>query len=189
MTKPRLTIIAGANGSGKSTLTSDIKFFREIPLLDPDAIGKTLQSTMPLGFPVASARHVLTASGEHIAKGESFAVEATLSGKGYLRMMLDARKRDFEIVLVYIGTENVELNLARIKNRVLAGGHNVPEEDVRRRYTRSFENLPIAIQRADHSILFDNSTDEGYRLVAVLSPSGNQWFEPIPEWAAGNHRS
>ena len=111
MTKPRLTIIAGANGSGKTTLTSDIKFFHEIPLLDPDAIGKTLQSTMPLGFPVASARHVLTAAGEHIAKGESFAVETTLSGKGYLRMMLDARKRDFEIVLVYIGTENIETNL------------------------------------------------------------------------------
>ena len=103
-------------------------------------------------------------------------------------MMLDARERSFEIVLVYIGTENVETNLARIKNRVLAGGHNVPEKDVRRRYTRSFENLPTAIHLADHTILFDNSTEEGYRLVAVLGPSGNQWFEPIPEWAVANHR-
>jgi predicted ABC-type ATPase len=102
-------------------------------------------------------------------------------------MMLDSRKRSFEIVLVYIGTENVETNLARIKNRVLTGGHNVPEEDVRRRYTRSFENLPTAIQRADNSILFDNSTDEGYRLVAVLGSSENQWFEPIPDWAAATH--
>ena len=93
-----------------------------------------------------------------------------------------------EIVLVYIGTENVEINLARIRNRVLAGGHNVPEEDVRRRYKRSFENLPTAIQRADHTILFDNSAEEGYRLVAVLGPSGNQWFEPIPDWAAANHK-
>lgn len=104
-------------------------------------------------------------------------------------MMIDARARGFEVVLVYIGTENVETNLARIKNRVLTGGHDVPEEDVRRRYTRSFENLSTAIQRADHTILFDNSTDEGYRLVAVLGPSGNQWFEPIPEWAAANDRS
>jgi predicted ABC-type ATPase len=84
LNRPRLTIIAGANGSGKTTLThwnSDV--FRASPLLDPDAIGKTLQSTMPQGFPVASARHVLTAAGEHIAKRESFAVETTLSGKSY----------------------------------------------------------------------------------------------------------
>ncbi len=188
MTKPTLTLIAGANGSGKTTLTSDVHFFHEIPLLDPDAIGKMLQSAMPSGFPVASARRVLKSSKEHIAKSESFAVETTLAGKHYLQMMADARIRGFEVVLAYIGTENVEINLARIRNRVLGGGHNVPEEDVRRRYKRSFENLPSAIQRADHTILFDNSTEEGYRLVAVLGSSGNQWFEPIPDWAAANHR-
>ncbi len=53
-------------------------------------------------------------------------------------MMIDARAHGFEVVLVYIGTENVELNLARIRDRVLAGGHNVPEPDVRRRYKRKF---------------------------------------------------
>jgi len=98
-------------------------------------------------------------------------------------MMLDARAHGFEIVLVYIGTENVEINLARIRDRVLAGGHNVPEPDVRRRFTRSFQNFPLAIQRADHTILFDNSTEEGYRLVAILGSPENQWLKPIPNWA------
>jgi predicted ABC-type ATPase len=97
--------------------------------------------------------------------------------------MADARSRGFEVVLVYIGTENVEINLARIRNRVLAGGHNVPEPDVRRRFKRSFANLAAARQRADHTILFDNSTEEGYRLVAVLAASGDQWFKPIPDWS------
>ena len=96
--------------------------------------------------------------------------------------MLDARNRGFEIVLVYIGTENVEINLGRIRNRVLAGGHDVPEKDVRRRYKRSYRNLPIAIKRADHSILFDNSTEDGYRLIVILDPTGNRWFEPKPSW-------
>jgi predicted ABC-type ATPase len=99
-------------------------------------------------------------------------------------MMLDARSRGFEIVLVYIGTANVEINLARIRNRVLAGGHDVPEQDVRRRYKRSFENLPVATKRADHTILFDNSAEEGYRLIAILSSSEKQWFKPTPYWAA-----
>jgi len=131
---------------------------------------------------MAAARRVLKLASQHLELAESFAVETTLAGKNYLQMMLDARKRGFEIVLVYIGTENVETNLARIRNRVLAGGHDVPEEDVRRRYRRSFENLPVALKRADHAILFDNSKDDGYRLIAILSTTGNQWFEPKPAW-------
>jgi predicted ABC-type ATPase len=181
---PRLTVIAGANGSGKTTLTRLNRIdFREFPLLDPDVIGKTLQTALPRTFPIAAARQVLSSAKEHISKHESFAVETTLAGKHYLQMMVDARIRGFEVVLVYIGTGNVEINLARIRNRVLAGGHDVPESDVRRRYQRSFKNLPIALERADHTILFDNSTKEGYRLVAVLGPSGNKWFEPVPDWA------
>jgi predicted ABC-type ATPase len=183
VTFPRLTIIAGANGCGKSTLTSRSSFIYKTPLLDPDAISKALQPTIPGASAVAAARQVLVSAGEHIEKGESFAAETTLSGKSYLQMMVDARIRGFEVVLVYIGTENVEINLVRIRNRVLSGGHDVPESDVRRRYQRSFKSLLVAIERADHTILFDNSTEEGYRLIAVLGPSGSQWFEPVPDWA------
>ncbi len=168
----------------KTTLTqwnSDI--FRAIPVLDPDAFGKTLQSNLASTFPVEAARLVLSSAAEHIQNRRSFAVETTLSGKGYLRMMLVARRHGFEIVLVYIGTENVEINLSRIRDRVLAGGHDVPEPDVRRRYLRSFQHLPIAIRRADHTILFDNSTEEGYRLVAILGASETACFEPMPHWA------
>ncbi len=182
MTFPRLTIIAGANGGGKSTLTSRSSFIYKTPLLDPDAISKALQPSIPGASAVAAARQVLTSAAKHIEKGESFAVETTLSGRSYLRMLVDARIRGFEVVLVYIGTENVEINLARIRNRVLAGGHDFPESDVRRRYQRSFKSLPTAMERADHTILFDNSTEEGYRLIAVLGPSGNKWFHPTPHW-------
>jgi predicted ABC-type ATPase len=185
LNRPTLTFVAGANGSGKTTLTRwNPELFQAIPVLDPDTIGKTLQSTTAATFPIAGARHVLTSASEHLRKAESFAVETTLAGKNYLRMMLDARQRRFEIVLVYIGTENVEINLARIRNRVLAGGHDVPSEDVRRRYERSFANLPIAIKRADHTILFDNSSEEGYRLVAILGPTESQWLNAPPNWAS-----
>lgn len=157
--------------------------FREIPVLDPDTIGNTLQSAASLAFSIAGARQVLKSASEHLRKSESFAVETTLAGKNYLRMMLEARRVGFEVVLVYIGTDKVEINLARIRNRVLAGGHDVPEKDVRRRYKRSFENLAIAVPRADHTILFDNSTEEGYRLVAILSDTDTQWLHPTPGWA------
>jgi len=182
--RPRLTIVSGANGAGKTTVTRwRREDFREFPLLDPDAISKALQPTAPRTSAVAAGRKVLNSARQHIEKRETFAVETTLAGKHYLQMMVDARIRGFEVVLVYIGTENVEINLARIRNRVLAGGHDVPEGDVRRRYKRSFENLPTAMERADHTILFDNSTEEGYRVIAVLGPSRGQWFEPVPDWA------
>jgi predicted ABC-type ATPase len=183
LTHPTLTFIAGANGSGKTTLTRwNSELFKEIPLLDPDAIADTLQVTTSALLPMAAGRQVLRAARQHLERAESFAVETTLSGKNYLQMMRQARSRGFEIMLIYIGTETVEINLERIRNRVLAGGHDVPEQDVRRRYRRSFENLQIAVQRADHSILFDNSTEKGYRLVAIISAAGNQWFEPKPAW-------
>jgi predicted ABC-type ATPase len=83
-------------------------------------------------------------------------VETTLSGKNYLQMMQYARgiDRGFEVVLIYIGTERVEINLARIAKRVRTGGHDVPEIDVRRRYLRSMQNLPVAAGIADRVLLF-----------------------------------
>ena len=94
----------------------------QIPIFDPDAVANILQATASSLLPIEAARQVLKSASEHLDRGQSFAVETTLSGKNYLRMMLDAKKRGFEIVLVYIGTETVEINLARIRNRVIAGG-------------------------------------------------------------------
>ena len=85
-------------------------------------------------------------------------------------------------MLVYIGTKSVEINLARIRDRVLAGGHDVPESDVRRRYNRSLENLPIAIKRANYTILLDNSPEDGYRLIGTLGDQGDLWYEAKPAW-------
>jgi predicted ABC-type ATPase len=127
---------------------------------------------------------VLRLAKEYLAKGESFTIETTLAGRNYLEMMIRARTLGFEVVLIYIGTEDVNINLSRIRHRVLGGGHNVPENDVRRRYERSLDHLPVAVRRADHSLLFDNSTESAYRLVGVLSPSSVQWFEPLPMWVA-----
>jgi predicted ABC-type ATPase len=129
-------MIAGANGSGKSTLTSsNLDIFAAFPTLDPDVIAKTIQTTVAAASTVAAGRQALRIAKQLLLSGTSFAVETTLSGKNYLQMMLDARALGFEIVLVYIGTESVEINLARIVNRVLVGGHDVPEADVRRAFS------------------------------------------------------
>lgn len=120
---------------------------------------------------------------------ESLTAETTLSGRTYLEMLVRARTLGFEIVPFYVGTENVEINLFRIQKRVRSGGHDVPEHDipeadVRRRYLGSLENLSAAVRRADQTIRFDNSANDSYRLVGLLSPPAVRWFEPLPTWAA-----
>jgi predicted ABC-type ATPase len=74
--------------------------------------------------------------------------------------MRSAREAGFSIILFYVGIDSAEDCLERIKRRVLLGGHDVPANDVRRRYSRSLKNLPEAIRTADKAFLFDN-TDTG----------------------------
>ncbi len=98
--------------------------------------------------------------------------------------MLDARDRGFDVGLIYVGTSNSDINVARVARRVRLGGHDVPEIDIRRRYERSLLNLPIAVARADMSIIFDNSSPGGYQLVAVFEHGTAQWFQEAPSWLA-----
>ena len=102
MIRPTLTFIAGANGSGKTTLTRwNSEEFDHISVLDPDAIANILQAGTSTLRPIAAGREVLNSAAEHLDRAESFAIETTSSGKNDLQMMLDARDRGFEIVLVY----------------------------------------------------------------------------------------
>jgi predicted ABC-type ATPase len=71
-----------------------------------------------------------------------------------------------------------------VKDRVLKGGHDVPEEDQRRRYPRSVANLRTAFDLADEVILFDNSSIEGPRKIAVKDETGFSTYSPLPNWTA-----
>jgi predicted ABC-type ATPase len=168
--RPTFTVIAGANGAGKSTLTSgNPSTFASTPVFDPDAFAKTIRSTGAALSPIAAGREVLRLTEEHLKRRQSFGVETTLSSKNYLKMMRYARGigRGFEVTLIYIGTESVEINLARIAERVRAGGHNVPEIDVRRRYLRSLKNLPVAAKNADHVLLLEEFGARRLRVAVV----------------------
>lgn len=85
--------------------------------------------------------------------------------------------------LVYICVESPEQSIQRVRERVAQGGHDVPDDDVRRRYARSISNLRRVVDLADESILYDNSGPEP-RLIAeiragkVVSISGE-----LPDWA------
>ena len=77
----------------------------------------------------------------------------------------------------------MEINIERVRNRVILGGHDVPEEDQRRRYPRSLANAAKALAIADEGVILDNSA-AFYVKLAVKRGDGIQIYGPLPEWAA-----
>jgi predicted ABC-type ATPase len=75
------------------------------------------------------------------AKDESFVVETTLSGRTMRRLLSRARNAGFEITIVFIYLDSPDTCVARVRERVRGGGHNVPENDIRRRFYRSCANF------------------------------------------------
>jgi predicted ABC-type ATPase len=178
----------GANGCGKTTLTRWAREeFQESSVLDPDAIARSLQSTgANSGSAIDAGREVLLMAEKLLAAGQSFTVETTLSGNTYLRMMMKAKALGYLVVLTYIGTKDVAINMQRVRFRVAKGGHDVPEEDQLRRYPRSIANAVKALTIADEAIILDNSGTR-YVKVAVKRVGGIELFEPVPGWAAFLH--
>ena len=149
---PALLIVADPNGCGKSTLAR-MSRFSKLEVIDPDAIARD----MPPG---KAAREALRRRRLAFLERRSFLVETTLSGTGIFRLMEAVRKEGYMIVLHYVSLGSPEQALDRIRNRVARGGHDVPEHDVRRRFSRSHANFPTAVQLADEVFFYDNSLPE-----------------------------
>jgi predicted ABC-type ATPase len=161
--KPHLVVIAGPNGAGKSTLTSEAypELIQGTVFINPDEIVKTVIALHPDktsgAQQVMAAREALKAYDACLSQKQSFSLETTLAGNTPLNTMKKAREQGYHITLAYVGIESPRDSMTRVRERVRVGGHDVPVEDILRRYERSMENLPAAIKLADHILLFDNS--------------------------------
>lgn len=96
---------------------------------------------------------------DHVRSRNSFAFETTLSGRSYAKHIPVWRQEGFTVKLIYLRLASPELAIARVRQRVKEGGHNVPEETIRRRFTagmRNFETIYKAI--VNEWAIFDNSS-------------------------------
>lgn len=90
---------------------------------------------------------------------KTFTFETVMSHPGKVALLADAQCAGYRTYLYYVATDDPEINVSRVRNRVGLGGHPVPEEKIVSRYHRSLELLMEAIRHTNRAYIFDNSTD------------------------------
>jgi predicted ABC-type ATPase len=178
-----LTIFAGPNGSGKSSIIRRVDFAGRDHLLEADAIASRIHVNDPRLAAITAGREVLRRTQEYLGSGQDFAIETTLSGSWTTRAIKEALARRFFVRLVYICLDNPEQNIQRVHERVAQGGHNVPDDDVRRRYTRSLSNLRQVVKIVNETIIYDNSGPEPRLILEIRSGNVGCTASELPTWA------
>lgn len=153
-------IIAGSNGSGKTTFAETfLPSYTKCPnFINADLIAGGLSPFSPRIAAMKAGRLVLEQIRNMAEKNVDFAFETTLSGRSYLNLLKDLKKRGYQLHLFFLWIPNTKLAISRIKNRVAEGGHDVPQQDVHRRFQRSINNLfKLYKPLLDSWMLFNNS--------------------------------
>lgn len=162
-TNPRVIIIAGPNGAGKTTFAREfLPKEAQLPVfINADLIAAGLSPFKPEVAAIQAGRIMLAEIAEKTAKRESFAFETTLSGHGYARHIPEWRKAGYRVELFFLSLDSPETAIARVRNRVAQGGHDVPETTIRRRFSGGIENFHnIYKQLVDAWLFYDNSGNE-----------------------------
>lgn len=150
------TILGGPNGSGKSSSFEALR--PEGEFVNADEIAKAL----PVGIDdnarnFQAGRLAVQRINTLIASKASFVFETTLSSKHAIRVMQQAKDAGFEVGLFYVTLDSPQRNIERVAFRVADGGHNIPQNDIVRRYEASLANLVEALRVADKVVIMDNS--------------------------------
>ena len=168
MKKPKLYVIAGPNGSGKTTFAE--KFLPHyagcFEFINADLIAKGLSPFDSSRVAIKAGKILLDQIREYSKRKIDFAFETTLAGKSYLRVLKKIKNNGYELHLFFLWLPDVKLALARVADRVRKGGHDIPEQDVKRRFARGISNL-FRIYRPlfDNWSVFDNATVDPRRIV------------------------
>ncbi len=158
-----LYIISGCNGAGKTTasytILPELLDCREF--VNADEIAKGLSPFQPEKVAIEAGRIMLARIDELLSKKEDFAFETTLATKSYVKTIKRAKEAGYQVTLVYFWLDSVELALERVQTRVNEGGHNIPEDIIRRRYVSGIRNLfRLYLDIVDSWIIVNNTFNE-----------------------------
>ena len=161
--KNKCYIIAGPNGAGKTTFANEFLPIEAecLNFINADLIAQGLSPFQPNKMAIKAGRLMIQNINKCVKKNESFAFETTLSGKGYINKIKKWKTKQYEIIIYYLKVPTVEFAIERVKLRVSQGGHNVPEQDIIRRFGRSWINFQqIYKPLADSWTVFDTSGNQ-----------------------------
>lgn len=140
-----IIIIAGPNGAGKTSFANQYlpQAKEGLVLLNADEVAKELASRGMSGpaLDIAAARILLETIEDLVSREVEFMIETTLSSRTYAGRIRGWRNSGYIISLIYLRLSSVNVSLERVKRRVAAGGHDIPEAAIRRRFSRSLANL------------------------------------------------
>ncbi len=155
---PRVIIIAGPNG--KTTFAREfLPHEASCPVfVNADQIAAGLAPFAPESVAIQAGRLMLQELDRHFAARQSFALETTLSGRTYLKHIAQWRAAGYKVKLIFLKLDSADEAVARVKQRVIQGGHDIPEDVIRRRFDVGLTNFSQCYAPAvDFWALYDNA--------------------------------
>ena len=188
--KPVLIVIAGPNGSGKTTITSKIlrhEWLENAVYINPDQVAQDKFGDWNSPEAVMQAVQYCEQQREQcVQDGQSLVFETVLSSDSKVDFIRRAKEAGYFIRLFFVSTSHPSINAARIAQRVMEGGHDVPITKVISRYQKSIVNCKRCSALADRVYIYDNSIDDADARLMFRMTNGQlfkQYTDDIPEWA------
>jgi len=187
--KPKLLIIAGPNGSGKTSVTDKLlrhEWITDCVYINPDHIARDRFGDWNSIESVIKAAQFATKWRETcIEHQKSLIFETVLSTPEKVSYIERAKKAGYFIRLFFIGTDHPSINVARIANRVMEGGHDVPITKTISRYTKSIANCVKSATIVDRLYVYDNSIDNEFPKLLFRANNGKliKKYTEINDWA------
>ena len=198
MTRPVLFVLAGVNGAGKSSVGGHLLEQAGLAWFNPDSFARALMAATGCSQSDANAaawHEGLRRLDAALAQGLNHAFETTLGGNT-IPARLKAAALTHDVLLWFCGLSSAEQHIARVRARVLAGGHDIPEAKIRERCSTALQNLIALLPHLAHLQVYDNSIEAAPRttvtdpvLVAEMRggklsfPATVEALQATPQWA------
>jgi predicted ABC-type ATPase len=194
----RIFVLAGVNGAGKSSIGGAALQARKVPYFNPDLAARSLREGHPALTQDAANAHAweLGRAGleRALTEGLNFAFETTLGARTLPDMLLSGARKGAQIHIWYAGLESPEKHIQRVQERVLAGGHPIPEDRIRARYISSRANLIRLLPHLASLRVYDNSIDADPKAGIPPQPTlllhmearhvmAHIGLDAVPQWA------
>ena len=188
--KPVLIVIAGPNGSGKTTITSKIlkhEWLENALYINPDQVAQDRFGDWNSPKAVLKAARYCEEQREAcLRQGQSLIFETVLSTDSKVDFIRRAHEAGYFIRIFFVSTAHPAINAARIAQRVMEGGHDVPISKIISRYQKSILNCKRVAAIADRVYIYDNSVDDAEARLLFRMTDGRpfkRYTDDIPEWA------